>query len=184
LQLLGGDGDDVGDLVNKQLEKAGRMRAMTTAAGYTPHKGAPSNEHDPAVKAELHRALTENCIISEVLASLVLFVIVGTEEFLEASNFGGPDAINLITYGLNTKRRMNSLLVYTLFVVFQCLGLVFSHHLILYKNELREKALQMQMKAKIKLSRGCSHAFFISHHQATGGDQVDRIQVYKVIGTS
>ena len=50
-----------------------------------------------------------------------------------------------------------------------------SHHIVIYKNDIREKALQMQFKAKIKLRRGMKYAFFISHHQGSGGDQCNTL---------
>jgi hypothetical protein len=46
-----------------------------------------------------------------------------------------------------------------------------SHHIVKYKNEIREKAVQLRIKAKVNMRRGTKYAFFISHHQATGGDQ-------------
>ena len=125
-----------------------------------------------------------------------MFAIVATEEVLTISNVGGGSAINLITYGLDSDKRLNALKVthkqhhisllltlfstgfvqvYTLFVVFQMLGLWLSHHIVIYKNDIREKALQMQFKAKIKLRRGMKYAFFISHHQGSGGDQCNTL---------
>jgi hypothetical protein len=37
--------------------------------------------------------------------------------------FGGEDAMNIITFGLDSARRVNALKVYTLFVLFQSIGL-------------------------------------------------------------
>jgi hypothetical protein len=80
-----------------------------------------------------------------------------------------------ITYGLTSKQREKALLVYTLFVVFQGLGLCLSHYIVIYKNEIKEKALQLKLKTKVALSRNTRFAFFISHHQGSGGDQCNTI---------
>jgi hypothetical protein len=78
-------------------------------------------------------------------------------------SFGGEDSINIITYGLDSSRRINALKVYTLFVVFQSIGLWISHHIVKYKNEIREKSVQLRIKTQVKLRRGMKYAFFVSH---------------------
>ena len=53
--------------------------------------------------------------------------------------------------------------------------LVLSHYIIIYKNDIREKALQMKFKTKVKIRGGHRYVFFISHHQGTGGDQCNTL---------
>ena len=58
-----------------------------------------------------------------------------------------------------------------------------SHYIIIYKNDIRDKALQMKYKHKVNLRSGLSYAFFISHHQATGGDQCNTLALELVSGS-
>jgi hypothetical protein len=114
LQFMGGDGDDVGgewvrsaailiqnytlidlclsEMATKNLEEKSRVRAITNAVGITAYAGASAEERDPKVQALVRKSLTENCIISEMLASFVLFVVVGTEELMDRYKVSGIQA--------------------------------------------------------------------------------------------
>ena len=45
----------------------------------------------------------------------------------------------------------------------------------IYKNDIKEKALQLKLKTKVPLAKKARFAFFISHHQASGGDQCNTL---------
>ena len=101
MQLLGGDGDEVGDQLTKNMQdRSSRLRAITQAAGFEPSEFSSANkeddaENDPRIRAEVRDQITEGCIISEMAASLVLFAIVAAEELFASTGFGGENAINV-----------------------------------------------------------------------------------------
>ena len=72
MQLLGGDGDDIGDNVTRSLEKRSRLRAVSVAAGFVPGDNHEQNnpEDDPKIRAAVHRQITENWCVSASLPSV------------------------------------------------------------------------------------------------------------------
>ena len=85
-------------------------------------------------RAEVKRELTENCIVSELLASMVLFVMVLTDMLLDAWRVPGYGAVlnNFNATSLDEDdaihtKRMNALAVYTVIMLCQIVGIFISH---------------------------------------------------------
>eukprot|EP00935_MAST-01C_sp_MAST-1C-sp1_P000110 g110.t1 len=168
--------------------------------------GAPLNsktprdhwDMEPTEKelATVKRELTENCIVSEMLASLILCALLVADFVMDALlkdrlppvSEAFPDDNSTVSYSLiaprlEPRQRLEALGVYVVIMCMQIIGICISHQIIRHRNAIAAKLRQMKLAASLvagdasanappPLAAGQSWHFFLSHCQSTAGDQV------------
>jgi hypothetical protein len=115
---------------------------MTPPAERVSTQGKPNAEAPDLVepteteRAAVKREMTENCVVSEMLASMALFTLVATDVLLKAAGMKGE---GLITGGMSDEGRNQALAVYTIIMCCQIIGIGVSHQIIHYKNTIAER---------------------------------------------
>jgi hypothetical protein len=141
-------------------------------------------------RAQVKRELTENCkqtlrfssriivcdssrsgVVSELLASMVLFTMIATDTVLDASGVPGfgsvlkdpSDPTATLKDDIHTRRK-NALAVYTVIMLCQIIGIFISHQIIHHKNSIIANLHAIRVaKANqpIDLPPGCRWHFFL-----------------------
>ena len=171
MQLLSGHTDTLGDtLVNRagtgglasgtaptEQQKRKQRRELTENCGECHRDHSPSRS-----SMTLPFALLLPPVVSEMLSSMVLFVLVGTDMILHRA---GMDGNATVTSGLTQAQRANALQVYFVILVCQVLGICISHRIIRHKNEISEKLIWLQHRSRtgpMPMPSGMKWHFFLS----------------------
>jgi hypothetical protein len=140
---------------------------------------------DFEVRTRVKRELTENCVVSELLSSIVLLVLVGFDLIADEIGMAGTP---VITSGRTKPQRLEALAVYVIIMCVQVVGIGLSHQIIRIKNEWehrRQAVLDMQrirdaaaVSDFLTLEPPLEWHMFLSHMQSTAGDAVHTLSLY------
>eukprot|EP00935_MAST-01C_sp_MAST-1C-sp1_P002120 g2120.t1 len=167
-QLIAGETDSADWIFNRQ--KYDEQAAMQPTSSHFAYRAPTATE-----VARVKRELTENCVVSELVSSSVLFVLILVDIILEKSGVPGATAFaSGRDPPMTSRQRSEGLVVYSVIFLFQLLGIAISGQIVKYKNAIAVKWQKMRdaaQSAEMRLPSGCSWNFFLSHSQASGGDQ-------------
>ena len=127
MQLLTGHSDTLAETTARKGEQA-----LPQNTGGSKSDRLPSEDD----KRQQARELAENCVVSEILSSFILFALVGTDIVFDAAGVGGMPSV---TIGMSQSQRAEALKVYAIILVFQVAGLCVSHRILRHKDALAEK---------------------------------------------
>eukprot|EP00935_MAST-01C_sp_MAST-1C-sp1_P000339 g339.t1 len=160
------------------------------------------SEPDFSTVRMIKREITETAVLTELLSTVLLLTVVSYEIILDTYNVPGkhtftnyPDDAFASLCEFSTfdgtckqcecsrkeaqQKRLNTVIVYLVTMVFQILGLCLSHRIVQYKNQVEERLQKMaalaQSTSLVKLRGRLKYHFFLSHAQATGQDQVSAL---------
>ena len=137
------------------------------------------------------RELTENCIVSEILASLILCVVLATDSFMDEvkphpnatlatqmQRYPGSNgtrsstkSYSFVAPEFDSNKRLKAIAVYVVILFCQIIGIFISHQIIRHRNSFEAKLRNMKSAAALvagrnhtppQLDEGHSWHFFLS----------------------
>jgi hypothetical protein len=119
IEIISGNSEGVGDRFFKPkavLPRKDKGEAQEHIIG----------DEEPSAQevAKVKRELTENCVVSELLSTMVLFTVVCVDMFLDSIHAPGAPSL---TFGLTHGQRTRVLSVYSVILCFQILAIFVSH---------------------------------------------------------
>jgi hypothetical protein len=109
--LLAGENDALGDNLFNKMEASHKKSKSATVASESARDLKWDEEPTFEEKAQVKRELTENCVVSEMMATMVLLVMILVDWIMHA--LGAPGYSSIMPEGTDNARRGQALAVYT-----------------------------------------------------------------------